>query len=219
VPDPDSATRPRPLGLAPGIEYRAAGQDEAKYSTSNPVVRRLIDALMAGLGEQLADHRGLLLDVGIGEGLAAERAFHPGLQVLGVEYREDKLQRAGERLPAMAPVVADAGMLPFPDATVPVVTCFEVLEHLVQPEVAVEEMARVAQDRCVVSVPWEPWFRLGNLARGKNVGRWGNDVEHVQAFTPARLTDLLGRHFADVEVHRRFPWLIAVARHPHAGAH
>ncbi|MGK2950171.1 MAG: class I SAM-dependent methyltransferase [Acidimicrobiales bacterium] len=220
MPDPAPAPPVRPLGLPPGIAYRAAGQDEAKYSTTNPVVRRLIDRLMRGLADQLTDHQGVLVDVGIGEGLAAERAFHSGIHVVGVEYRLDKVERAWERLPALAPVVADAGMLPFPDGSVPVTTCLEVLEHLVRPEAAVVELARVTQDRCVVSVPWEPWFRLGNLGRGKNLRRLGNDIEHIQAFTPRRLATLLGRHFDDVVVVRTLPWLIAVARQPRAkGSH
>jgi hypothetical protein len=64
----------------------------------------------------------------------------------------------------------------------------------------------------VVSVPWEPWFRLGNLGRGKNLGRLGNDPEHVQAFTPARLRKVLESGFHEVQVVRAFPWLIADAR-------
>jgi hypothetical protein len=91
--------------------------------------------------------------------------------------------------------------------------CIEVLEHLVDPGAAVAELARIAVRGCVVSVPWEPFFRLGNLARGKNVAAFGNDSEHVQQFSPARLADLLQRSFAHVTIHRCFPWIIAVARH------
>ena len=68
--------------------------------------------------------------------------------------------------------------------------------------------------RCVVSVPWEPWFRLGNLGRGKNVRRLGNDPEHVQFFTPGRLRRALGAGFREVTVTPAFPWLIAEARNP-----
>ena len=83
-------------------------------------------------------------------------------------------------------------------------------------EQAVVEMARICGGRLVVSVPWEPWFRLGNLGRGKNIARWGNDPEHVQAFTPARLTRALSAHFEQVRVVRAFPWLIAEASRPRA---
>ena len=76
------------------------------------------------------------------------------------------------------------------------------------------ELARVTADRCVVSVPWEPWFRLGNLGRGKNVRRLGNDPEHVGWFTPGRLRRTLERSFTDVRIVRAFPWLIAEAHGP-----
>jgi hypothetical protein len=76
----------------------------------------------------------------------------------------------------------------------------------------------VTIDRCVVSVPWEPWFRLGNLGRGKNVARLGNDPEHVQRFTPARLRRTLEASFRDVRVVRAFPWIIAEARGPRPGS-
>ena len=98
-----------------------------------------------------------------------------------------------------------------------VVTSIEVLEHLPRFEQAVAEMARICRGRLVVSVPWEPWFRLGNLGRGKNMARLGNDPEHVQAFTPARLERALRAEFDQVRITRAFPWLIAEASAPRRG--
>ena len=56
--------------------------------------------------------------------------------------------------------------------------------------------------------------RLGNLGRGKNVARWGNDPEHVNFFNPKRLRASLGEHFAEVRIARAFPWIIAEASSP-----
>jgi hypothetical protein len=67
-------------------------------------------------------------------------------------------------------------------------------------------------------VPWEPWFKLGNLARGKNVRRLGNDPEHIGAFGPGSLARLLHRSFEQVTIHRRLPWLLAVATGPRRSA-
>jgi SAM-dependent methyltransferase len=206
-----------PIGLAPGASEDAAGQDAKKYSTSNPVVLRLIDRWLTTLRSQLGPADGVVVDVGIGEGLAAERlglGAGAGAALVGVEYRLDKVLLATGRLPGLAGVRADAGMLPVKDGAAGLVTCIEVLEHLVRPDAAIAELARITGGKCVVSVPWEPWFRLGNLGRGKNVGRLGNDPEHVQQFTPARLRRALERDFAHVEVVRCFPWLIGVARTP-----
>ena len=109
-------------------------------------------------------------------------------------------------------------MLPVADGCADLVTCIELLEHLAPFDPAVAELARITGGRCVVSVPWEPWFRLGNLGRGKNVRRLGNDPEHVQAFTPGRLRRALERHFAEVRVVKAFPWLIAEAAAARADA-
>jgi 2-polyprenyl-3-methyl-5-hydroxy-6-metoxy-1,4-benzoquinol methylase len=209
----------RPIGLAPGAPEAAAGQDAKKYSTKNPVVLRLLDRWSTVLrrvvhAEPVEGRR--IVDVGVGEGLALERVVALDRSVVGVEYRHDKVALASKRLPALAGVVGDAGMLPIPDGSIDLVTSIEVLEHLTEPAAAVEEFARICRPdgRVVVSVPWEPWFRLGNLGRGKNVARFGNDPEHVQQFTPARLRGLLGEGFDHVEVTKAFPWLIASAAGP-----
>jgi SAM-dependent methyltransferase len=198
------------------VPLEAVGQDAAKYGSTNPVVRTLLDRWAATLRGVLGPVTGTVVDVGVGEGLCLERVFggDPGeAHVVGVEYRADKARVAG-RLEWVAPVVGDAGVLPMPDGCADLVTCIEVLEHLPEVDRAVAELARVAADRCVVSVPWEPWFRLGNLGRGKNVRRLGNDPEHVGWFTPGRLGRTLERSFTDVRVVRAFPWLIADARNP-----
>jgi len=89
-----------------------------------------------------------------------------------------------------------------------------VLEHLIDPGRATIELARIAGGRCVVTVPWEPWFRLGTMARGKHVTTLGNHPEHVQAFRPATLRSLLETNFEEVRVRTSFPWLIGVASQP-----
>jgi len=207
-----------PIGLAPGAPAEASGQDAKKYGTANPVVRRLLDRWTGALGEVVGDVSGTVVDVGVGEGLALERiipAEGSASTVTGVEYRFDKLADATARRPGLAGVVADAGMVPLRAGAADPVLCIEVLEHLVRVEPAVEELARICRPdgRCIVSVPWEPWFRLGNLGRGKNLGRLGDDPEHVQHFTPRRLENTLRASFGEVRVRRCLPWLIAEVRH------
>lgn len=204
----------RPIGLAPGAPPEATGQDARKYATTNPVVHALLKRWLERVRHALGEAPGAVIDVGVGEGLALERLLGH-TPAVGVELRLGKLAAAGRRLDHLQPVCADAGMLPFPTGAADTVTCIELLEHLVTPELAVAELARVTKDRCVVSVPWEPWFRLGNLGRGKNLRGWGNDPEHVQWFQPASLQRLLESGFAEVEVSTCLPWLVAVATGPH----
>jgi len=216
------------IGLAPGVPQEAAGQDAAKYGSTNPIVRGLLDRWTSRLHTVLGPLSGTVVDIGVGEGLCLERILAadagadgfapgtgsgagPGARVVGVEYRFDKAEVA-RKVPGVDVVVGDAGLLPFPDRSADLVLCIEVLEHLPTVEQAVAELARVAKDRCVVSVPWEPWFRLGNLGRGKNIGRLGNDPEHLRAFTPGRLRRTMQRSFSEVKVIPVFPWLVADAR-------
>ena len=216
--DSRGATDRRVLGLAPGAPLEAAGQDARKYATGNPVVQRLIARWLAAVSHELAASAPVThVDVGIGEGLALARLLPAAAQVIGIEYRYDKLRVATTSLAGCSGIVADAGMLPVRDRAAGLVTCIEVLEHLTDPAVAVAELARITRNRCVVSVPWEPWFRLGNLGRGKNIGRFGNDPEHLQAFSPRSLETLLSPSFSHVRVVRSFPWLVAVATQESSG--
>jgi len=200
--------------LAPNAPAEASGQDAKKYASGNPFVQRLISRWLRIVRLAVSQPRGILVDVGIGEGLALKRIIPPGCHAVGVDYRSDKLGAAQQHIELLVAIVADAGMVPLRDAAADVTTCIEVLEHLVKPEPAIEELARITSGVCVVSVPWEPWFRLGNLGRGKNLRRIGNDIEHVQQFTPRRLERLLVRCFDSVEIVPVFPWLVGVARRP-----
>ena len=202
----------RVLGLPPGVPEEATGQDEKKYTTTNPVVLRLIGRWLTVVRDAIGPAPGLVVDVGTGEGFALERTVPRGVTVVGVEYRHGKIRAAMQRLDDVAGVVGDAGLVPVRSASAPVVTCIEVLEHLTDPAVAVGELARITQGHCVVSVPWEPVFRLGNLGRGKNIRRFGNDPEHVQQFNPARLRRLLESRFSHVDVRTSLPWVVAVAK-------
>lgn len=193
-----------------------ADQDQAKYLSSNPVVRRLIDRWLGDLSalvEANVPTGAPLLDAGAGAGFSLAR-FAGGRPVLAVDLAPEKAVQIRGRVDTAQPAVADVTRLPVPDASVGWATSIEVLEHLPAPELLVAELARVVSGGIIVSVPWEPFFKLGNLARGKNVARWGNDIEHIGAFGPRSLSRLLGRSFGRVEVHRCLPWLLAVATEP-----
>ena len=148
-----TAERPRSIGLAPGLDDDAAGQDAAKYGTSNPVVQKLLARWMGTLQGVLGQPTGTIVDIGIGEGFALERMFPAGTEVIALEYRHDKAVVASQRLASVSVVRGDAGVLPFPDASADLVTSIEVLEHLPGFERAVAEMARICRGRLVVSVP------------------------------------------------------------------
>src|SRR6185312_6138806 len=140
-----------------------------------------------------------LLDAGCGEGEMLRRGAVPG------STRTILLDRNRD---TAAQVLGSVDALPFAARSFDVVTCIEVLEHLPDPGAAVRELARVARRAIVVSVPYEPWFRVGNLFRGKHVASLGNRPEHVQHWNLRSFEKFLAAHVPGVRVIEAFPWII-----------
>ena len=186
-----------------------------KFQTSNPFVRRLIDRFYVRLGRivaELAPAPRSALDAGCGEGetlarLGGALPAHP----VAIDLDPEAANFTAQRFPQAEVLSGSVYELPFADASFELVLCLEVLEHLQDPGAAVAELARVSSAAVVVSVPHEPWFRLGSLLRGKYVRGLGNHPEHVNHWDTKSLPDLLGSspELEPVAITGSFPWLIA----------
>jgi 2-polyprenyl-3-methyl-5-hydroxy-6-metoxy-1,4-benzoquinol methylase len=185
-----------------------------KFQTGNPVVRRLIDRFYGKVGGLVSAVRPeSVLDAGCGEGETLERLA--GLlpaSVTGIDLNPDSVEFAARRIPDGSFSVADLTALPFEDDSFDLVLCLEVLEHIADPAPALAELSRVCRGDIVLSVPSEPWFRLGSLARGKYLEGWGNHPEHVNHWNPRSLRAFLDSEADVVTVERSTPWLVAHAR-------
>jgi SAM-dependent methyltransferase len=150
------------------------------------------------------------LDAGCGEGetIARLRDALPD-RVAAVDILDECVAFTGRRLPFVEARQASVYELPFDDDGFDLVLSLEVLEHLDSPAAALRELGRVARRDVVLSVPYEPYFRLGSLLRGKYVRQLGNHPEHVNHWNRRSFPALLRSHY---DVHRvavAFPWLIA----------
>jgi SAM-dependent methyltransferase len=183
---------------------------QEKYSDKNPVVSFVIGRFFRQLGSVLAEvHPHSLLDAGCGEGEMLRRGVLPdGVRPVCLDLRADSLAEVAEPQRVRASVAA----LPFAERSFDAVTCLEVLEHLDDPAAAVRELARVARRAVVVSVPFEPYFRIGNVLRGKHLSRMGNHPEHVQHWNLRTFPAFLSGSVAEVRIVEAFPWIIACCR-------
>jgi SAM-dependent methyltransferase len=198
----------------PAAETTGRPSNEVKFETRNPVVQRMIGGFFDRLRETVVPIApASTLDAGCGEGETLVR-LGPllGERIAAVDLSAYSVDRVRERLPAVDARRASVAELPFADDAFDLVLCLEVLEHLGDPAAAVNELARVASRDVVVSVPHEPWFRLGSLLRGKYPRSLGNHPEHVNHFNRASLAALLEPAVDVREVRSAFPWLIAHGR-------
>jgi SAM-dependent methyltransferase len=184
-----------------------------KEATKNPIERYMVDGFGAALQRALPATAARVLEVGCGEGrqLTAIGTRFPDAVLVGLDLPDVELMEAWDEVTSSM-VQASALRLPFADKTFDLVLAIEVLEHLPDPEQAMREIARVASGAVVVSVPWEPVWRIGNLARGRYVRKLGNTPGHIQHFTRRGIVGLAQRYLRVEEVMRPIPWTMIRGR-------
>jgi 2-polyprenyl-3-methyl-5-hydroxy-6-metoxy-1,4-benzoquinol methylase len=157
-----------------------------------------------------------VLDVGCGEGVLTEQwAWRLGSgRIVGIDLQDPKLEAewVSRERPNLEfrPMVVEA--LEFADDEFELVAATEVLEHVAEPERALAEMARVASQWLLVSVPHEPLWRALNMARGAYLKDLGNTPGHLNHWTRRAFHSLLGRYGEVVETRSPFPWTMLLVR-------
>lgn len=180
-----------------------------KYQNPNPLQRFLIGRFLDAVVEltqslQLTS----ILDAGSGEGFVSQRILEmrPDVTIVGLDLDQDAMLRGQDIHPGINFARGDVYALPFADNSIDLVLCNEVLEHLLQPQRALAELQRVSRRYCLLSVPHEPYFRLMNLLRGKNVSRLGNDEDHRQLWGARSFRRLAQDHFHPLGSRYPIPW-------------
>jgi len=220
---------------APGREAEEAaldatlvGPDEAggnvydKYSSQNPIERRLVEGFLAQV-EKLVEKTGARQahEVGCGEGEISMQLARAGLRVRGTDAFPDVIEEARRRTAELGLEIdyeakAVQRLEPERDSA-DLVVCCEVLEHLEDPEGALEVLASLASPWLLVSVPREPLWRAMNLARLKYVGELGNTPGHLGHWSKRGFVRFLEERVEVVEVRSPLPWTMALCRSRQAG--
>lgn len=202
------------------IESNPGTSNFAKYATTNPIMRFVIQRFLRRITAEVSQLRpAQIIDVGCGEGLVAHELQKLPLPIdyRGFELNPLAVEAARALNPGLSFSQADLFQLDLQAEPADLVMMLEVLEHLDRPDLAVARLASWTRRAGLFSVPWEPWFRIGNFARGKYLKRLGNHPEHVQQFDHRSFHALLAPHFAEVHVFSCFPWLIGIVQNPRQG--
>ena len=90
------------------------------------------------------------------------------------------------------------------------VVCCEVLEHLNDPDAALDCVHGVTGKYCLMSVPREPLWRALNLARGRYLSSLGNTPGHIRHWSSRSFLRFVSRRFKVLEVRRPIPWTMVL---------
>ncbi|MGR8007343.1 class I SAM-dependent methyltransferase [Streptomyces hypolithicus] len=153
-------------------------------------------------------HPATILDVGCGDGTAAATAapILRGHRLIGVDWSQDALRRAATRIEHVVRGELTAHGLPFADASTDAILFSEVIEHLVDPDSALDELRRVLTPggHLMLSTPnLAAWYNRALLLTGTQPvfsevslravhGRPGTEVVgHLRLYTARALREFL----------------------------
>lgn len=157
-----------------------------KHTANNPLQKLLINNFYKSL---VATIKNLdiesVLDVGCGEGFTLNRLKEEGIgkKLEGVDFLDIAVNIGKKMHPGLALKQGDIYKLEYKNNSFDLVMATEVLEHLDDPKKGLKELIRVSKKYILLSVPNEPFFMGANFLRGKNLSRFGNDIEHIQHWT------------------------------------
>ena len=225
---PDRSSPPPPAPGAGPAAGRAgvvpsdfvAGNYFDKYRSRNILHRAMMRGFLRSAGRLVEAARPRrILEVGCGPG---DLAWHllgsgggpagPAVDYLGTDVSDREIAAARRRCPGRRFQVASIYDLPLESQSFDLVIACEVFEHLERPDEALREVERVCGAHLLISVPWEPMWRVLNVLRGKYLLHLGNTPGHVQHFSRRGLRQLVGGRFDTLLEDRPFPWTMLLAR-------
>ena len=190
-----------------------AGNTYDKYASKNPIEKRMMDGFLGALDRMLTGLQPeTVVEIGAGEGRITERLVQrfPDATVVGLDLPDTNLADEWDDIDVPM-FFGDATRMPFVDRSIDLVIGLEVLEHVPQPERALADIARVCRGFTILSVPREPIWRAGNMARGRYIGDWGNTPGHVNHWSARAFERFVATRCAITDVAHPLPWTMVRA--------
>jgi ubiquinone/menaquinone biosynthesis C-methylase UbiE len=185
-----------------------------KYTSRNPIQKYLINNFLKTLFQCLDNLTiNKVLDAGCGEGFVLSEFKNRGIgdYLEGIDFSEEALNTGKKLFPNLSLRPGDIYSMPYENSSFDLVICTEVMEHLDEPDKVMEEIVRVSKKYCLLSVPNEPLFMISNLLRGKNISRWGDDIDHLQHWSSRAFEEFINRKLKILTVKRPFPWTVVLS--------
>lgn len=182
-----------------------------KYESRNPLVRIAVSKYLEDLDSLLCDlpfysfldcGEGYILEYMRKRGYAAKQfAFDSSKRIL------DKAKKLNENAKFVCSNMYSTG---FKSKSFDVAALCQVLEHLDEPDRALNELKRVSRRFVLITVPHEPYWRIANMLRLRYLKDEGNTPGHIEHFSRKNLKTLLEKYFRNVKIKTSTVFLIAL---------
>lgn len=185
-----------------------------KYENKNIIHQFLINRFFDNFAELLTQRRYKnILEIGCAEGYLLDKLLQRGIKIdsyCGIDIREESITEANKTFPQFNFKVQDFNDLSPGHEKFDLIICSQVLEHLTNPQECLNKIKQISapDTQIILSVPWEPWFRLGNLARGRDISRLGNHPEHIQQWTAKGFKNYVNATLKVREFKTSFPFTL-----------
>lgn len=185
-----------------------------KHANKNPLQKFLIENFyksLIALAKPLKPQA--ILDVGCGEGFSLNKLFINEVckTLEGLDSSKEAISLGKSLFPNLILELGSIYDLPHNDSSFDLIICLEVLEHLKNPQKALYEIMRVSKKYAILSVPNEPFFRVGNFLRGKNIKRLGNDVGHINHWNILSFKKFIKEQRLSLKQTKLpFPWILVL---------
>ena len=182
-----------------------------KYQSRNPIEKILVNGFLSSLKElrqQVRANR--VFEIGCGEGFLAPALYIGDHKLYGCDISEVCIQKADQnatrfKIPAQFSVRSIYDLKSNEDSA-DLIVCCELLEHLDDPDRAVDILADLAKPNLICSVPREPIWRIMNMARGRYLTRFGNTPGHLHNWSVSEFRKLISQKFDIIEERTPLPW-------------
>jgi len=167
------------------------------FSSVEEYCLSLIHGKAYAVAEELARGRDVL-DLGCNHGYGTRKMSESAASIVGIDVSNTAIESARRRHPSLRFLLVDGQVLPFEDARFDLVTTFQVIEHIEQPEEYLREIRRVLRPGGTVM------FTTPNRPLRLDPGMKPWNPFHVREYTAEELKALLTQHFAEVQVRGLF---------------
>lgn len=156
-----------------------------------------------------------VLEVGAGQGYSTEKLalmLPKKSNFQASEFESKQVDIFKTRLPSFTVTQESVYDMQRENNSLDLIFMLEVLEHLDNPQLAIDELHRTCSGYLILSTPREPIWRITNMLRFKYLSYFGNTPGHIQHWSTDGLINELSTKFILVSKATPFPWTILLLK-------